>query len=141
MDLLPSIVGGVLIGLSASLLLLSHGRVAGVSGIAGGLFSRASGERAWRVAFLAGLVGAGALLSPLLPHAFGSAPAGRGPGLILLAGVLVGAGSQLGSGCTSGHGVCGLARGSRRSLAATLTFMAVGVLTAVVVGSWLGGRP
>jgi uncharacterized membrane protein YedE/YeeE len=117
-----ALAGGALIGLAAVLLMLFHGRVAGISGIVGGLFAPREGDVAWRAAFLAGMLGAAALLG-----AAGLVPELRDrPGLaaIALAGLLVGFGTRLGSGCTSGHGVCGLARLSPRSLVATAVFMA-----------------
>lgn len=133
----PSLGGGMLIGLGASLLLLGIGRVAGVSGIASnGLFG-AGGERAWRVAFLIGLVAAGAVMAWFEPAAFGASPLAL-PG-VGIAGLLVGVGTRLGSGCTSGHGVCGISRLSPRSLVATLTFIATAALT-VAVARWVGGR-
>jgi hypothetical protein len=135
--LLP-LLGGVLIGLSASLLLLFNGRVAGISGIASGLVLPTRGEWGWRAAFVGGLVGGGLLLRVLLPHALG-APVVRGLGVTLLAGLLVGFGTRLGNGCTSGHGVCGLSRGALRSLVATATFVATGVLTVFLVRHVLGG--
>lgn len=129
----PSLYGGLLLGLAATLLLLLNGRIAGISGILGRCLG---GERRLENgAFLAGL-----LLGPLLYRAvFGAAPAvtlETAWPLILLAGLLVGYGTRLGSGCTSGHGILGLARLSRRSLAATLTFTAFGMLTATAMG-WL----
>lgn len=132
-----SLLGGALIGLAASLLLLGGRRIAGVSGIAGRLLVGANrGDRAWRLAFLLGLVGAGCAAALLVPGSVTTAP--RPLALVALAGVLVGFGTRLGNGCTSGHGVCGVSRGSRRSIAATLTFVATGVLTATLV-RWLGG--
>lgn len=131
-----SLAGGMLIGLGASLLLLGIGRVAGVSGIAGnGLFG-ARGERGWRLAFLIGLVAAGAAMAWTAPAAFGASPRDL-PG-VAIAGLLVGVGTRLGSGCTSGHGVCGISRLSSRSLVATLTFIATAAITVAVV-RWLGG--
>ena len=131
-----SLGGGVLIGLGASLLLLGIGRVAGVSGIAGnGLFG-ARGDRAWRLAFLIGLILAGAVMARLAPAAFGASPRAL-PG-VAIAGLLVGVGTRLGSGCTSGHGVCGISRLSSRSFLATLTFITTAALTVAVV-RWLGG--
>jgi uncharacterized protein len=121
-DWAPGIAGGALIGLGAALLLWSVGRIAGISGIASGALEGARGDRAWRVAFLAGMMIAGAVALQFLP-----APprAQTGPtALLAVAGLLVGFGTRLGSGCTSGHGVCGLARLSKRSLAAVVTFMA-----------------
>lgn len=125
---LGGFVGGTLIGLAAVLLLALNGRIAGISGILGGLItSTAHGERFWRLAFILGLIaGAG-----LVAFARGGLPLelqARGP-ILLVAGLLVGVGTRLGSGCTSGHGVCGLARRSPRSLAATMIFMAAGALT------------
>ncbi|MBZ4333583.1 YeeE/YedE family protein [Corallococcus interemptor] len=132
--LLP-LLGGALIGLSASLLLLANGRVAGISGVVGSLLAPVRGDIAWRVLFLAGLLTGGLLLVVVRPGAF-PAPASLGTGGALLlgvAGLLVGFGSRLGNGCTSGHGVCGVSRGSARSIAATLTFMATGILTVFLV--------
>ena len=126
-----SLGGGVLIGIAAAMLVLLNGRVAGISGIVGGLLVPRRGETAWRLAFVAGL-----LLSPLLMVFLGSNPAPRidaGFGTLLVAGLLVGIGTSYGSGCTSGHGVCGLARLSPRSLVATLAFMAAGFFTVYVV--------
>ncbi|MBK8174040.1 MAG: YeeE/YedE family protein [Rhodospirillales bacterium] len=122
--ILSALAGGSLIGLAAVVLMLSSGRVLGVSGIVGGLARAPAGDIAWRIAFLAGLI-AGPILVPVFG---GSQPAvhlAAPPALVIVAGALVGFGSRLGSGCTSGHGVCGLARGSRRSFVATATFMAV----------------
>ena len=132
--LLP-LLGGALIGLSASLLLLANGRVAGISGVMGSLLAPVRGDIAWRVLFFGGLLAGGLWLVWLRPAAF-SAPAslsGGGVALLVAAGLLVGFGSRLGSGCTSGHGICGISRGSVRSIAATLTFMATGVLTVFLV--------
>jgi uncharacterized membrane protein YedE/YeeE len=125
----------VLIGLSASLLLLANGRVAGISGVVGSLLAPVRGDIAWRVLFIGGLLTGGLLLAWLRPVSFvAPAPLSAGGGLLLVAaGLLVGLGSRLGNGCTSGHGVCGVSRGSVRSLAATLTFMSTGVLTVFLV--------
>jgi uncharacterized protein len=128
--LLP-LLGGALIGLSASLLLLANGRVAGITGVVGSLLAPVRGDIAWRVLFFGGLLTGGLLLAWLRPMSF-SAPASLSAGggaLLVVAGLLVGFGSRLGSGCTSGHGVCGISRGSGRSIVATLTFMATGILT------------
>ena len=123
--------GGVLIGLAAGLLLLLNGRVAGVSGIAGGVLRPARGDVAWRLAFLAGLVAAPAcyaLVRTLPPITFDiSLP------VIALAGFVVGIGTRYGAGCTSGHGICGISRLSPRSLVATCCFVAAGMATAVVL--------
>ncbi len=136
---LLALIGGALIGLSASLLLLYNGRIAGISGIAGGLLSTpARSERAWRFAFLFGLLGGGVLLRVFWPQVLGT-PNVPGAAWVVAAGLLVGFGTRLGNGCTSGHGVCGLARGTRRSVVATLTFMATGALTVFFVRHVLGG--
>lgn len=129
---LASLVGGLLIGTAASLLWVLRGRVAGISGIASGALVR-SGDRGWRIAFVAGLVVAGLIGAAVAPAAFANSEP-RSPAVVIGAGLLVGFGTRLGSGCTSGHGICGLARGRARSLAATLTFMAAGALTV-----WLWG--
>ena len=122
-----ALAGGVLIGAAAALLLLFNGRIAGISGILGGLLRPAAGDVAWRVAFIGGLV-----FSPALYALFTRLPGATieaGYPLLMLAGLLVGAGTRYGSGCTSGHGVCGLSRLSLRSLAATAAFMAAGFVT------------
>lgn len=130
MTFLMPLVGGMLIGLSATLLLSLNGRVAGISGIVGSALAPDTypEERRWRVAFLVGLIGAGALFSLILPGAFGSTPGGSSV-RASVAGLLVGYGTRLGSGCTSGHGVCGVSRLSARSLVATATFILLGAVT------------
>ncbi|MFN7142697.1 MAG: YeeE/YedE family protein [Myxococcota bacterium] len=133
-----SAVGGALIGLSASMLLLLEGRVAGISGIVGGLLPPRAGDAGWRVAFLAGLALAGLVGALLAPETV-AVEIVRAPWMLVLAGLLVGVGTRIGSGCTSGHGVCGLSRMSPRSLVSVLTFMAVGALVAVAVGKLTGG--
>jgi uncharacterized membrane protein YedE/YeeE len=122
----PSLLGGALIGLAASLVLLGQGRVAGISGMYGGLFDPHQREHAYRGWFVSGLVLSGLLVRIVAPEAFEAATA-TGLGRVALAGVLVGFGTRLGNGCTSGHGVCGLSRLSPRSLVATTTFMAAGM--------------
>ena len=134
---LASLVGGVMIGVAALLLMLTHGRVMGISGILGGLVPPQTGDANWRVSFLVGMVLAGLALSTTLPDAFTTLE--RPVWTIVLAGLLVGVGTRLGNGCTSGHGVCGMARFSTRSFAAVGAFMVTGVLTATVVGQLLGG--
>ncbi len=126
-----SLAGGILIGAAAALLALVNGRVAGISGILSGLVASRRADFGWRAAFIAGL-----LVAPALLLAFSRLPAPRieaGPALLIVSGLLVGMGTCFGSGCTSGHGVCGLARLSPRSLVATLTFMASGILTVFVL--------
>lgn len=125
-----ALAGGVLIGLAAALFLLLNGRIAGISGILGGLLRPARRDIAWRVAFLAGLIGAPLLYSLLAPLPLPRIEAGSG--VLIAAGLLVGAGTRYGAGCTSGHGVCGLSRLSPRSLVATLSFMAAGFATVYV---------
>ena len=122
-----SLAGGMLIGLAAALLILFNGRIAGISGILGGLLRPRQGDLGWRIAFLAGLVG-----TPLLYQLWQALPAVQvdaGTPAQIVAGLLVGLGVRYGAGCTSGHGVCGLSRLSSRSLAATIAFMAAGFLT------------
>ena len=127
------LLGGVLVGLAATLLLWTHGRIAGISSIAGALL-QAGAERGWRAHFLAGLVAAGLGYQYVIGPVY--EPSLARPVLIVVAaGLLVGFGSRLGHGCTSGHGVCGLARGSGRSLVATVTFMLTGVVTVWLVQS------
>jgi uncharacterized membrane protein YedE/YeeE len=126
-----SLAGGLLIGLAAALLLLASGRIAGISGIVGGLMTARRGERLWRAAFVGGLLAAPLLL--LLAGVRSEARVDAGLGTIALAGLLVGLGTSYGSGCTSGHGVCGVARLSPRSLVATALFMAAGIGTVFVV--------
>ncbi|OHZ00452.1 YeeE/YedE family protein [Salinicola sp. LHM] len=146
---LQGLLGGVLIGLSATLLMGLLGRIAGISGILSGLVFERGADRPWRVAFLLGLISGPALLI-LAGLDWGNvagdsgamigAPT-RGLTTMLIAGLLVGLGTGLGSGCTSGHGVCGLARLSPRSMAATLVFVLVAMLTVFVSRHWLGGAP
>ena len=126
-----SLAGGVLIGVAAAMFLLLNGRIAGISGILGGLLKPIKGDVAWRVAFVAGLVGA-----PLVYALVAAAPRlqiDAGYGALAAAGLLVGIGTRYGAGCTSGHGVCGLSRLSLRSLAATVAFMGAGFVTVFVV--------
>jgi hypothetical protein len=131
------LLGGALIGLAASLLLLGSGRIAGVSGIAAGaLFSRDAEGRHWRLAFLAGLLAAGVPFVLFAPEAIGPSP--RPTLWLAISGLLVGVGTRLGSGCTSGHGVCGVSRLSPRSLVATALFVAAGMLT-VALWRWFAG--
>ncbi|MFM2086251.1 MAG: hypothetical protein RLZZ237_1120 [Pseudomonadota bacterium] len=122
-----SLAGGLLIGLAAAVLILFNGRIAGISGIVGGLLSPRKGDAGWRIAFLAGL-----LITPLLYQLRQALPEVHieaGTPALLIAGLLVGLGVRYGAGCTSGHGVCGLSRLSLRSLLATICFMAAGFFT------------
>lgn len=136
---LPALAGGLLIGAAASLMLLLKGRVAGISGIVGGLLQPTHGDSSWRVMFLVGLMSA-PILTMLYTGHLPVVTATVSDRALVIAGLLVGFGARLGNGCTSGHGVCGLARRSKRSLAATLTFIATGALTVWVVRHLLGGR-
>jgi uncharacterized membrane protein YedE/YeeE len=132
-------IGGVLIGLSASLVLFTHGKIAGISGLYGGALRRGTEDRGFRVAFVAGLVLGGIALRLAVPGAFATSWTPSLP-LALVAGLVVGVGTELGNGCTSGHGVCGISRLSGRSIVATLAFMATAVLT-VFITRHLGGAP
>ena len=126
-----SLLGGVLIGVAAAMFALLNGRIAGISGVLGSLLTPVRGDVGWRAAFIAGLVGA-----PLLYALFTELPAVQidaSYGALVAAGLLVGIGTRYGSGCTSGHGVCGLSRFSLRSLVATATFMGAGFLTVFVL--------
>lgn len=129
---LESLVGGLLIGLAAAMLLVTQGKIAGISGIIGGVLRPRSGDTSWRLWFLAGMAGTGALAAVVWPGAFG-APVAGSLATVAVAGLLVGFGTRLANGCTSGHGVCGVARMSTRSMVATATFMAVGAITVALV--------
>lgn len=129
---LSGFLGGALIGLAAVLLLVANGRIAGVSGIAAGLFARITPDTLWRAAFIGGLP-LGALLYWLIRGAPPDLTIDASLPVALAAGLLVGFGTRLGSGCTSGHGVCGIARFSKRSVVATIVFMAAGIATVFVV--------
>ncbi|HEX9687436.1 MAG TPA: YeeE/YedE family protein [Burkholderiales bacterium] len=126
-----SLAGGIVIGAAAAMLVLLNGRIAGVAGILGGVLRPAGGDMAWRLAFIIGLLVAPALVGLLAEPAPPTIEAGYP--VLLAAGLLVGAGTRYGSGCTSGHGVCGLSRLSPRSMAATITFMLAGFATVYVV--------
>ena len=131
-----SLAGGMLVGVAAAMFVLLNGRIAGISGVLGGLLKPASGDVGWRIAFVLGLVGA-----PLAYALFASVPIPRidaGSARLVVAGLLVGLGTRYGSGCTSGHGVCGLSRLSLRSLAATAAFLAAGFATVFVARHLLG---
>ena len=131
-----ALVGGVLIGIAAAMFALLNGRIAGISGVIGGLLKPAPGDVAWRAAFVVGLLSAPLVYSlfAVLPELHIAAPSGT----LVLAGLLVGLGTRYGSGCTSGHGVCGLSRLSPRSLVATGTFMGAGFVTVYVIRHLLG---
>ena len=131
-----SLLGGLLIGLATALLLLLSGRIAGISGIVGGLLRPGKGDVAWRIAFVAGL-----LVAPLVFSLAAPLPTvviDAGTATLIAAGLLVGVGTRYGSGCTSGHGVSGLSRGSPRSIVATVSFMVAGFLTVFLVRHLFG---
>jgi uncharacterized protein len=134
---IPSLLGGMILGLAASLYALLHGRILGISGIISGLLHPRASDLAWRFTLVLGLVSA-----PFLAVFFGVFPIvviDSSWLAIVIAGLLVGFGSQYGSGCTSGHGICGLTRLSPRSLAATLAFMCAGFVTVFVTRHLIGG--
>ena len=130
---LPALAGGIMIGTASALLMAFNGRVAGISGILGGLLSRWSPDQWWRLTFLLGLVLGGATAYHWAPEAFIDITE-NGTMQVLAAGLLVGLGTRIGSGCTSGHGVCGIGRLSVRSLVATLVFVGSGMLTVFFSG-------
>lgn len=132
-----SLTGGLIIGAAAALLVLFNGRIAGISGILGGLLNLPRNDVGWRFAFVAGLIGAPVTASLIGKPAVADIEASWG--VVVAAGFLVGLGTRYASGCTSGHGVCGLSRGSIRSLVATLTFMAAGFVTVFVQRHLIGG--
>jgi uncharacterized protein len=131
-----ALAGGGLIGISVALLILLNGRIAGITGIVGGLFKPVKGDVAWRIAFTFGLI-----IAPNIWLLFGKLPEitiDANYGLLVVAGLIVGFGARLGSGCTSGHGVCGISRLSPRSIVATLAFMGTGLLTVFIARHLLG---
>jgi uncharacterized protein len=134
---LSSFSGGLLIGLAATLLLLFNGRIAGISGIMSGLISPGRGEILWRLIFLLGLVLGALLVSTAVPESI-KIREGFPYGLLMIGGFLVGFGTRMANGCTSGHAVCGIARRSKRSFAATLTFILSGMLTVYFLRHVLG---
>ena len=129
-----SLSGGIILGVASALFILINGRVLGISGILGGLLPPKAGDTFWRLAFLAGMFASPWVFNLLAPAEFITAPQiDADLVMLVIAGLLVGIGTRYGSGCTSGHGVCGLSRMSTRSLVATLSFMAAGFLTVYVV--------
>ena len=131
-------IGGALIGLSAVLLMLFTGRIAGVAGITGGLFNPRSDDRGWRLAFVSGLIAA-PLAAALIGRPVGIPQMPGSMIIIAIAGLLVGFGTRLGNGCTSGHGICGIARLSPRSIAATLVFMIAAMIVVTATRHGIGG--
>jgi uncharacterized protein len=135
---ISAFIGGLLVGLGATAMLLFNGKVAGISGIFAGVLRPVKADSLWRTCFIGGLVVGGLILRCLLPNAFDFGIL-RSLGALTVAGLLVGFGTRLGNGCTSGHGVCGVARLSIRSIAATMTFMATGAAVVYLVNDLLGG--
>jgi uncharacterized membrane protein YedE/YeeE len=137
-DPIPALIGGALIGLASVLLMLFTGRIAGISGLFGGLLTWSSADKSWRLAFMAGL-----LAAPLLGGLFGyPLPTPQMPAswtVVVIAGLLVGFGTRLGGGCTSGHGICGVSRLSMRSITATAIFMAIAIVVVAIMRHGFGG--
>jgi uncharacterized membrane protein YedE/YeeE len=134
---LASTIGGVLLGLSATTLLVLNGRIAGVAGILRGTLQPQKGDVAWRVLFLAGLFTGGTAFALLRPESFGSSP--RPLAAVVVAGLLVGVGVRLSNGCTTGHGICGMSRFSKRSIVATMTFMSAAAAVTFLCQHVIGG--
>lgn len=134
-EVLMPLTGGILIGIAASMMLLFSGKIAGVSGIFGGMLFQRGEERAWRLSFVAGLI-AGGILLYILNAEFFENTSGRGLLAVTIAGLLVGIGTRVGGGCTSGHGVCGIGRLSGRSIVATVTFVVAGMAIVTLVQSF-----
>lgn len=137
-SIIGSVLGGVLIGVAVTIMLLFNGRVTGISGIVAASLSKPTRDGAWRLLFLAGMLFGGAVVHFMRPDLFSNVT-GRGYGSILVAGFLVGYGTVMGSGCTSGHGICGVSRLSLRSLLATLTFLLAGFITVQAIQFFSGG--
>lgn len=137
-DYLWALTGGLLMGTASASLFVLNGKILGISGVLGGALKVRSSEAQWRWAFIAGMLIAGGVMTVVMPGAFENTIV-RSSGATLLAGTLVGVGTQLGSGCTSGHGICGIGRLSTRSIAATIVFMATGAGSVLFVRHVLGG--
>ena len=134
-EVLMPLTGGILIGIAASMMLLFSGRIAGISGIFGGMLFQQGKERAWRLSFVVGLIAGGILLYIINTEVFENS-SGRGILAVNIAGLLVGIGTRIGGGCTSGHGVCGIGRLSVRSIVATVTFVFAGMITVALFKSF-----
>lgn len=134
------LIGGVLIGIAAAIMMLTLGRIAGISGVVGGALDHPKGDMGWRVAFILGLIGGGIGIVAFNPTLIYD---GLGTSMpwVIVAGLLVGFGTRLGSGCTSGHGVCGISRFSKRSIIATITFIAFGALSTYLVHHVIDPKP
>jgi len=135
---LQALAGGLVMGIAATLLFIANGRILGISGVLGGALKLRTREARWRWAFLAGMLAAGATMMFVAPQAFANTVE-RSAAACLFSGILVGVGTQLGSGCTSGHGICGIGRLSKRSIFATLVFMASGAASVIVVRQLFDG--
>jgi uncharacterized membrane protein YedE/YeeE len=135
---IPSLIGGIIIGIASAIMLLYVGKIAGISGIFGGLLNAKRGDTAWRGMFVAGLLVGGLILLVAYPDSL-SIHVDRSMAAVIVAGLLVGIGSRLGSGCTSGHGVCGVGRFAPRSLVSVGVFMSTGAAAAIIVNHLLGG--
>ena len=134
-EVLMPLTGGILIGIAASMMLLFSGGIAGISGIFGGMLFQQGEERAWRLSFVVGLIAGGILLYTINAEVFENS-SGRGILAVNIAGLLVGIGTRIGGGCTSGHGVCGIGRLSVRSIVATVTFVFAGMITVALFKSF-----
>ena len=134
-EVIMPLTGGILIGIAASMMLLFSGRIAGVSGIFAGMLFQQGKERAWRLSFITGLIAGGILLYAINTEFFENS-SGRGLIAVNIAGLLVGIGTRIGGGCTSGHGVCGIGRLSVRSIVATITFVFAGMVAVFLVKSF-----
>ena len=134
-EVIMPLTGGILIGIAASMMLLFSGRIAGISGIFGGMLFQQGKERAWRLSFVVGLIAGGILLYTINAEFFENS-SGRGILAVNIAGLLVGIGTRIGGGCTSGHGVCGIGRLSVRSIVATVTFVFAGMITVALFKSF-----
>ena len=134
-EVLMPLTGGILIGIAASMMLLFSGRIAGISEIFGGMLFQQGKERAWRLSFVVGLIAGGILLYTINAEVFENS-SGRGILAVNIAGLLVGIGTRIGGGCTSGHGVCGIGRLSVRSIVATVTFVFAGMITVALFKSF-----
>jgi uncharacterized membrane protein YedE/YeeE len=132
----PALVGGVLMGVAAGAMWLAYGRVAGIAGIFAGLLRRRDGDTGWRLAFVLGLLAGACALASVKPHWFDAQAPHAWP-VLAVSGVLVGFGTRMANGCTTGHGICGTSRLSIRSITATLVFMALGISVASVIGGML----
>lgn len=135
---IQALLGGTIMGIASALLFVANGRILGISGVLGGALRVRTAEARWRWAFVAGMLAAGAIMFLLMPQVYVNSVQ-RSSMAYLAAGVLVGVGTQLGSGCTSGHGICGIGRMSKRSIFATIVFMASGAASVLFVRHFFGG--